>query len=220
MPCSLFCVWHGLTVWRFHLWPFFAVMQMNALLEPWDDGAESADLTWGLPQQLAGAVAADTEADTATSGMRAAAADKLQAAKDSMDSAAIAAATDAYNRAMDQPALPLGSGLFYGPAKSFDLQPIHRGTTVSCCTSVGHGRFPSVACILVDIEAVKRHLLLHLLHIPLPHIPSAIRGEVRGEADTRAVSTSPHTLFLIADGMSGRGMLQWCLAGLGLCPAR
>lgn len=101
-------------------------LQMNALHEPWDDGAASDDMSWGAPQQLAAAAAADTEAESAVSR----AADAYNAVLASTtDPAALQAAQAAYEA--QRKALPLGSGLFHGPPKPISLPPNHRNPPVS-----------------------------------------------------------------------------------------
>lgn len=99
---------------------------MNALHEPWDDGATSDDMSWGAPQQLAAAAAADTEAESAVS--RAADAYNTVLAS-TTDPAALQAAQAAYEA--QRKALPLGSGLFHGPPKPISLPPNHRNPPVS-----------------------------------------------------------------------------------------
>lgn len=100
---------------------------MNTLHEPWDDGAASDDVSWGLPQQLASAAAADAEADAVESAAR----NELNAvrARAPDDAAAIAAAEAEYENATK--ALQQVSGLCKGPMKAITLPPMHRNPPVS-----------------------------------------------------------------------------------------
>lgn len=101
--------------------------QMNALHEPWDDGAASDDMSWGPPQQLAAAAAADAEADSVSSRAKEVYDEAVARAQLAQDQAAMQAA----QQALDMQPQPPG-GLCRGNAKAITLPPNHRNPPVSC----------------------------------------------------------------------------------------
>jgi hypothetical protein len=122
----MFASWWWLNIMQPQSTLSWSMLQMNALHEPWDDGAASDDMSWGPPQQLAAAAAADAEADSVISRATEVYNEALEQAQLAQDQAAVQAARQALEAQLQQP-----GGLCRGNAKAITLPPNHRNPPVS-----------------------------------------------------------------------------------------